>query len=114
MSLADRIQSDVDRIFYRQSEFAREHDWNGTLINCIVDDVDALAHKNANTLSVDFDIGEIDKIVRIPYSQLELIGELFTMQFVYLDEMQCRIERIADNEGEKIVLLRDQEARGIA
>lgn len=113
MSLTDRIQSDVERIFFRQSEFAGNHDWNGYEIKCIVEDVADMAHKNANTLSVDYDVGEIDIIVRIPYSQLEKIRRPRGSETVYLDEKQCRVERVTDNEGEIIVLLRDQEARGI-
>lgn len=113
MSLCDRIFGDVDRIFYRQSEFARLHDWNGHEIVCIVDDEMLLSHKNANTLSVEWDVGEADTAVRIPESQLEIIDMPVETGTVYFDEKQCRVEKVAPNEGEIIVFLRHQEARSV-
>ena len=40
MSLADRLKEDVTHIFFRESEFARRHSFNGTEILCIVDGED--------------------------------------------------------------------------
>lgn len=111
MSLADRIKSDMMGIFYRESEFARKHDWNGREIICIVDGEQALAHKNQNTLSVDWDVGSIDTEVRIPFGQLEEAP--MENETVFFDGRMKRISRVVDNEGEWIVLLHDNEARGV-
>lgn len=111
MSLVDRIQSDVMGIFYRESEFARHHDWNGKDIVCIVDGQEALAHKNQNTLSVDWDVGSVDKVVRIPFGQLEEAP--VENETVFFDEHMMRISRVVDEEGEWIVELHKNEARSV-
>lgn len=111
MSLADRIQSDVMGIFFRESEFARKHDWNGRLIICLVDGERALAHKNQNTLSVDWDVGSIDTEVRIPLGQLNEAP--MENETIFFDGRMKRISSVTDNEGEWIVLLHDNEARGV-
>ena len=48
MSLADRLKEDVTHIFFRESEFARRHSFNGTEILCIVDGEDWQKNKNMN------------------------------------------------------------------
>lgn len=111
MGLADRLQSDIMNVFYRESEFARRHDWNGKEIICIVDDEQALAHGNLNTLSVEWDVGNIDMVVRIPANQLS--AKPREAETVLFDGCMMQIEKATDNEGEYIVLLRDNEARGV-
>ena len=111
MALSDRIAGDVMNIFYRESEFARRHDWNGKEIICIVDDEQALMHANLNTLSLEWDAGNIDMVVRIPANQLE--RKPMEAETVFFDGRTKLIRRVADNDGEYIVLMRETEARGV-
>lgn len=111
MSLADRIEEDVERIFYRESEFARRHEWNGKEILCIVDNEQALAHGNMNSLSAQWDVGNIDMEVRIPASQLdERPGEGEVISF---DGRMKSIVRVVDNEGEWFILMREYQSRSV-
>lgn len=111
MSLADRIESDIEKVFYRHDDFARYHDWNGRLITCIVDNEQALMHGNLNTLSIEWDVGNIDTIVRIPASALD--AKPREGETVFFDGKMKVIRNATDNEGEYIVLMRDYEARGV-
>lgn len=111
MALRDRIERDVMGIFYRESEFARRHDWNGREIICIMDDVQALMHGSLNAIGVEWDAGSIDMVLRIPVGQLTRAPR--EAETVYLDGCMKIIRRVAENEGEYIVLLRDSEARGV-
>lgn len=111
MSLADRIERDVERIFYRESEFARRHAWNGREILCIVDNEQAFMHGNMNTLSVQWDVGNVDMEVRVPKSQLDAApGEGSVVSF---DGHMKFVVSVMDNEGEWIVLMREYEARSV-
>lgn len=111
MSLADRIESDVMGVFFRESEFARKHDLNGREIICIIDGEQALAHRNMNTLSVEWDVGSIDMVVRIPAGQLEEMP--VENETLFLDGRMKRVMRVTDNEGEWILELHDNEARSV-
>lgn len=111
MSLADRIQGDVMKIFYRETEFARKYDWNGKKIVCIMDGQEALAHKNQNTLSVDWDVGSVDMVVRIPFGELEEAP--VENETVFFEGRMKRVNRVVDNEGEWIVELHSNEARSV-
>lgn len=111
MSLADRIAGDVMRIFYRESEFARRHEFCGQEILCIIDGDDAQRSRNLNAVSIEYDTGVSVITLRIPDGQLAerpMEGERVT-----LDGRLYAVELITVNEGETILLLKANEARTI-
>lgn len=111
MSLADRLRGDVTGIFYRESEFARRHSYNGTEILCIVDGEDAQKSRNLNAVAIEWDAGAHIVTLRIPEGQLAdapLEGEKITF-----DGRLYTVELVSDNEGELILTLKSSDARAI-
>ena len=111
MSLADRLKEDVTHIFFRESEFARRHSFNGTEILCIVDGEDRQKNKNMNAISIEWDAGVHLITLRVPDGQLAdtpLEGEMITF-----DGRLYAVIQVTDNEGESIIELRSSEARTI-
>lgn len=111
MSLADRLNADVTDIFYRESEFARRHSYNGQDILCIVDGEDMRKSRNTNAISREWDAGAHIITLRIPEGQLAdapLEGEKITF-----DGKLYTIQLITSNEGEWVLTLRGSEARTI-
>lgn len=111
MSLADRLKEDVTHIFFRESEFARRHSFNGTEILCIVDGEDRQKNKNMNAISIEWDAGVHLITLRVPDGQLAdtpLEGEMITF-----DGRLYAVIQVTDNEGEWIIELRSLEARTI-
>lgn len=111
MSLADRIEDDIRRVFYRESEFATKHRWNDREILCQIDSLEELRHKNANVLAVDYDTQNIDTVVRIPASELPRKPE--PQETVWFDGRMKYVENCIDACGEYIVTLKDNEARDV-
>lgn len=111
MSLADRIEGDIMRVFYRESEFATRHRWNDREILCQIDSLEEMRHKNANVLAVDYDAQNIDTVVRIPSS--ELIYKPKPQETVWFDGRMKYIEAVLDACGEYVVTLKDNEARSV-
>lgn len=111
MSLAERIDGDVMGIFYRESEFARWHSYNGQDILCIVDGEDMRKSQSATAVLREWDAGAHVITLRIPEGQLAdapLEGEKITF-----DGKLCTIQLITSNEGEWVLTLRGSEARTI-
>lgn len=111
MSLADRLQDDVTGVFYRESEFARRHSFNGQEILCIVDGEDRQKSQNLNAVSIEWDAGAHFITLRVPEGQLAdmpLEGERITF-----DGRLYTVMQVTPNEGEWIVSLRSAEARTI-
>ena len=111
VSLADRLKEDVTHIFFRESEFARRHSFNGTEILCIVDGEDRQKNKNMNAISIEWDAGVHLITLRVPDGQLAdtpLEGEMITF-----DGRLYAVIQVTDNEGEWIIELRSSEARTI-
>ena len=111
VSLAERLKEDVTHIFFRESEFARRHSFNGTEILCIVDGEDRQKNKNMNAISIEWDAGVHLITLRVPDGQLAdtpLEGEMITF-----DGRLYAVIQVTDNEGEWIIELRSSEARTI-
>ena len=111
MSLADRLKGDVTNIFFRESEFARRHSFNGAEILCIVDGEDRQKSQNLNAVSIEWDAGAHFITLRIPDGQIAdtpLEGEKITF-----DGRLYTVTQVTDNEGESILQLQSSEARTI-
>lgn len=99
------------RIFYRESEFARRHEFCGQEILCIIDGDDAQKRRDLNAISIEYDTGVSVMTLRIPDGQLAdrpMEGERVT-----LDGRLYVAELVTVNEGETILLLKSNEARTI-
>lgn len=105
------MRGDVTRIFYRESEFARRHNYNGTEILCIVDAEDAQKSRNLNAVSIEWDTGAHIMTLRIPTD--ELCDEPLEGERVLFDGQYYVVEAVSDNEGEWILTLKSSEARSI-
>lgn len=111
MSLAERIDGDIAEIFYRESEFARRHSYNGREILCILDAQEARKGQNPDATGITWDAGAHIITMRVPTGELEdepLEGERIT-----LDGKLYTVHTITDNEGEWVMTLKRSEARAI-
>lgn len=66
MSLKDRIDADISRVFMNMDHFAEKHYWNGAEITCVPDEEDALKRKNNNVNDISWDNNVREILIHTP------------------------------------------------
>lgn len=97
MSFKAQVAKDITGVFINPSEFAEEHDVDGQLVNCVVDD-DIIQERTGGDQSMEYDgVFATEKMLYIEetfFTRRPIEG-----QRIYLDGDLFSVKRVASNMG---------------
>lgn len=111
MALKDRIQTDINRVFFNMDHFAEKHFWDYAEITCMIDDEELLKRKNNNVNDISWDPNIHEILVYTPVDNLP--RPPIPNSFVIFDRAQYRILDVEVNAGVYAITLTATEARAV-
>jgi hypothetical protein len=103
MSLRDRLEGDIQRVFINLSQFGETHMWNDTEIRCVLDSDTALKRKNNNVVDISWDFSSEEIVL---YAEATAFPQRpRPQQTVMLDRNQWTVLQVGEDEGMLNVLL---------
>ena len=97
MSLKDRIENDITRVFLNFDHFATDHTWNGKTLRCVTDDEVALKRKNNNVVDMSWDNNTTETVI---YAKKDgFPGRLIPNEHIFFDGKPMDILQIQDDMG---------------
>lgn len=99
MSLKERINADISRIFMRMDHFAETHYWNGYPITCVPDEEEALKRKNNNVNDISWDNNIRELFIHTPLESFPGGEEPEPNTHVIFDNRPMKVLNVQHNMG---------------
>ncbi len=109
MSLHDRLEADINRVFLNETQFATWHSWEGTQILCVVDNDLALKRKNNNVVDISWDPNSTEILLYAKES--DFARKPHPQQTVMFDRTQYTVMQVSGDAGILEILLSGREGK---
>lgn len=97
MSLKDRIQADIGRVFMNEQHFAERHMIDDTEIVCTVDTDEMFKRRNNNVGDLSWDLSTDEVLIFTPVSGMPYAPQ--ANQTIYFDRRPMRVIWASENAG---------------
>lgn len=110
MSLEDVLARDIDQVFFREGDGAKQHRWEDTTILVLTDRHELVKRKTSNVMDLSWENGGEEILIHVP---MHCFPEKPIPQTrVRFDGEYVTILDVGENEGVYDILLTRQKARG--
>jgi hypothetical protein len=109
MSLDDVLARDIDAVFFRPGDGAKQHKWEDKTILVLTDRSEELKRKTSNVMDLSYENGGQEKLIHVPAHCFEKKPEAQTT--VRFDDVSYTILDVGENDGVYDITLTRQKAR---
>lgn len=103
MSLKERIEEDITRLYLQMDHFAETHYINDEKVRCVLDNDTALKRKNNNVSDISWDSNTEEILIFVAVSEYPGMPEPNTR--VYFDRKPMLILSVSENMGMYEIML---------
>ena len=111
MSLKDRINADLTRVFMNHNHFAEWHTWNGIRFQCVTDEEVALKRKNNNVVDLAWDNNTSETLVYAPVEGFP--GRVLPNEHIIFDNRPMKILQAQEDMGLYTILLMSNDSKPV-
>lgn len=111
MSLKERVDEDILRVFINHDHFATWHTWNGRRFQCVTDEETALKRKNNNVVDISWDNNTSETLIYIKKG--EFPGRVVPNEHGFFDGRNMKILQVQDDMGMQTILLYSYDPRAV-